>query len=234
MVAEWRDFWNRPHHIYVDATHRAVHYRQVADDLLEVLPATPARVLDYGCGEALEARRVAARCVRLCLSDAAPTVRAALAQRFAGVANITVMAPEAVACLPPGAFDLIVVNSVVQYLSVAECRALLASLRDRLAMDGRLVVADVIPPDAGLIADVRALLTAAWRHGYLLSALAGLAATLVSDYRRLRRAVGLTCWTEADFLAALHDSGFTAARRPRNFGFNRRRMTFEARPRRVA
>ena len=230
MATDWRDFWNRPHRIYVNERHRVAHYRQVADDIRAELPDAAARVLDYGCGEALAADQVATRCRQLVLCDAAPTVRAALAARYAHVANISVLAPEAVAALPAGALDLIVVNSVVQYLTPEVCRSLLTMMRLRLAADGRLIVADVIPPDAGLVADVLALLATARRHGFLAAALVGLAATLASDYRRLRRTVGLTIWTETAFLALLRDSGFVAGRRPRNFGFNRRRMTFVARP----
>lgn len=233
-MSGWRDYWGRPVRLLVNARHRAVHYARVADDILAELPEGAGAVLDYGCGEALEAGRVAARCRHLHLCDAAPTIRRTLAMDFSSARNVTVLAPEAVEAIADASLDLIVVNSVFQYLSVAECHALCWQFHRKLSADGRLVVADIIPPDAGFVADVGALLGMAIRHRFLLAALAGLAATFASEYRRLRRAVGLSTWTEAAFATLLADCGFAATRRSQNFGFNRRRMTFIARPLRRA
>lgn len=228
----WREFWGRAHRIYVNDRHRAVHYRQVADDIISVLPdRNGATVLDYGCGDAFEAPRVAARVGRLYLFDAVPDVVQRVRARFAGEAKIAVFGETELAALAPGSIDLIVVNSVVQYLQPAELTAMLATARRLLRHDGLLVVADVIDPDAGAVADVVSLLRCASGNGFLLAALGGLAATFFSDYRRLRQSVGLARYREAEFLRLLEDAGFTASRRPRNFGFNPQRMTFLARPR---
>jgi ubiquinone/menaquinone biosynthesis C-methylase UbiE len=225
----WRRFWGQSHRIYVNDRHRAVHYRQVADDVLAVLPRPSSTVIDYGCGDALDAGRVAARVARLYLFDAVPEVVARLRGRFAGEANITVLDEAQLAAVPPASIDLAVVNSVVQYLQPAELDTALAAVRRILRHDGTLVVADVIPPDAGAAADVAALLRTAARHGFLLAALGGLVATFFSDYRRLRRSAGLATYSEAEFLRMLRRAGFEASRRPANFGFNASRMTFIAR-----
>jgi SAM-dependent methyltransferase len=241
-ASPWLGFWERANRIYVSDRHRAVHYRRVADDLLSVLPpcgpkpsgggpsrAAPA-VLDYGCGEALEAARVAARIGRLYLYDAARPTRARLVARFAGIANVTVLDEAGLAALAPASLDLILVNSVIQYLSREELGALLARARAWLRADGLLVLADVIAPDATALADARALLGTAWRHGFLGAALLGLAATFFSNYRRLRAAAGLATFAEPEMAALLRAAGFAAERRERNFGFNPERMTFLARP----
>jgi SAM-dependent methyltransferase len=229
LSRSWREFWDRPHRIYVNDRHRAVHYRRVADDILSELPPEPAVVLDYGCGDALEADRVAARCRQLFLCDSAASVRNALAQRFAGNSVVRVLAPEEVANLPGGGLDLVVANSVLQYLSREEFRAFLRVIREKLAPAGRLLLADVVPRGGGVAADVAALLGTALREGFLLAAVAGLMQTLVSDYRRLRQKVGLTTYEENELRAILTEAGYAAERLPRNFGFNRRRMTFVAR-----
>ena len=245
-ASPWLGFWERANRIYVDDRHRAVHYRRVADDLLSVLPPCgpppiksgasgggPPRpepaVLDYGCGEALEAARVAARVGRLYLYDAARPTRARLAERFAGIANVAMLDEAGLEALAPASLDLIVVNSVIQYLSREEISALLARSRAWLRADGLLVLADVIPPDATALADARALLGTAWRHGFLVAALLGLAATFFSDYRRLRAEAGLATFEAAEMVALLRAAGFAAERRRRNFGFNPERMTFLAR-----
>src|SRR5687768_7764012 len=113
---DWRDFWNSDTPIYVSERHMDLHYRLIARDLIALIPSRDAHVLDYGCGEALSADRVAARCAKLYLCDAAATVRARIGERFRDVHNIQVLAPEGMEQLPDHQLDLMVVNSVVQYL----------------------------------------------------------------------------------------------------------------------
>ena len=62
-MGDWIAFWDSEHSIYVNARHRDVHYRAIAQDLRAQLPADAA-VLDYGCGEALHADRSKCECVR--------------------------------------------------------------------------------------------------------------------------------------------------------------------------
>ena len=225
----WLGFWERANRIYVSDRHRAVHYRRVADDILGVLPKRDrAAVLDYGCGEALEAGRIAACTGRLFLYDAASTVRDRLTARFGHAANITVLDNAGLAALEPAVLDLIVVNSVVQYVPREELPALLARLGRWLKPGGVLVLADIVPPGLGMLGDVRSLLKTAVRHGFLGAALLGLATTFFSDYRRLRAQAGLSTYSEAEMLEHLRNAGFTPRRRARNFGFNPARMTFLA------
>src|SRR5262249_19230029 len=103
-----------------------------------------------------------------------------------------------------------------------------ALFRRLLKPDGRLVVGDVIPPHAGAAVEVAALLRLAWHNGFLGAALAGLAATLFSDYRALRSRLGLTVYPEPDMLATLTAAGFAARRRYPNLEHNQERMTFVA------
>lgn len=230
-VGSWRDFWGRSHRIYVSDRHLRVHCRRVADDILSLAPAPDAHVLDFGCGDALEAGRVAARVARLYLYDAVPAVRARLHARFAGRAGIVV--PDDDALADPalrGSIDLIVVNSVLQYVPADELGRLLALWRALLRPGGRLVLADVIPPGDTLLPDTLALLGFARREGFFLAALLGLAATFFSDYRRLRRKLGLSVYAEDAMLKLLAEAGFAAERRRPNLGFNQTRMTFIARP----
>jgi SAM-dependent methyltransferase len=229
LTGNWREFWDRPHRIYVNDRHRRVHYARVAAEILEEVPARPGVVLDYGCGEALEAARVAERCRRLILCESAPSVRSALSSRYAGDPTISVLSPEEVAQLPDGEIDLVVANSVLQYLTREECAALMAILRPKLAREGRVILADVIPPGGGIRADVSALLATAAREGFFFAALVGLALTFVSDYRRLRHEIGLTTYDEREIRGMLERAGYVTERRPRNFGFNQRRMAIIAR-----
>ena len=143
----WREYWNRDTPIYVSDRHKALHYRLIAKDIAALVPSPDAVVLDHGSGEALSADRIAVRCRRLFLLDAAPLVRERLRERFRDDARIAVIAPEALDDIADRSLDLVVANSLLQYLSLDELRGLLASWHAKLKPDGLLVLADVVPPD---------------------------------------------------------------------------------------
>ncbi|GJD64839.1 class I SAM-dependent methyltransferase [Methylobacterium frigidaeris] len=229
MVSSWREFWDRDTPIYVNARHKARHYAGLSREIAALVPHPDAIVLDHGCGEALSADRVAEACGLLHLCEASPRQRDALAQRYAGNPRITVLAPEEVAALPTAGLDLVVANSLAQYLTGPELDAYLRDWRRLLKPGGRLILADVIPPQLGAVSDATALLAFARRDGFLPAALLGLARTFLSDYRALRRRLGLARYDEAEMLARLTAAGFTAERMPRNLGHNQGRMAFLAR-----
>ena len=62
----WIGFWNSQHSIYVNARHLDRHYRDVAEHVLMLRPSSTARVLDFGCGEAIHADRVAVSAYVIC------------------------------------------------------------------------------------------------------------------------------------------------------------------------
>jgi SAM-dependent methyltransferase len=229
-MSDWRSFWDSTHSIYVNARHKDVHYREIADHIAAFVPGPAARVLDYGCGEAIHADRVAAVAAQVLLCDSAASVRAAIAARFAADPRIRALAPEEVEALPERSIDLIVSNSMTQYLTPPELDRVLVLWHRLLAPRGILIVADVIPPDAGAITDVAALLRYAAANGFFLAALWGLARTVVSPYSRLRSRLGVTRYTQSAFLQKLKAAGFTAERMVRNLEHNPARMTFRARP----
>ncbi len=227
----WREYWNQDTPIYVNARHKAVHYELIARQLVDALPPGRPAVLDFGCGEALSADILAKRCQVLHLCDGAELVRTRLTQKFSLLGNVVVMAPEQLGEIPEGSLDLIIVNSVLQYLSRPDLDGLLATWRKLLKPDGQLLIADVIPPDVGPLTDVMALLKLGAQNGFFIASFAGLARTFFSDYRKTRAALGLSHYNEAEMLALLSAAGFDARRRPQNLGHNQARMAFVAVPR---
>jgi len=230
-MSDWISFWDTPHSIYVNARHRDVHYRIIAEDLRRYVPSPDAIVMDYGCGEALHADLVAAAAGRLILVEAAPGVVKTLAARFAANPKIEVTSPENLPNVPDHSIDLIVMHSVAQYLTGDAFDTLLATFRRLLKTDGLLIVGDVIPPDLSTLADIRSLLRLAWTHGFFGAALLGLARTVTSNYARLRTTLGLARYDAETLLAKLTAAGFSGERAASNIGHNQARMTFLARPR---
>ena len=226
----WRDFWNEDTPIYVSERHKILHYSRLARDIAQFIPSPDAAVLDYGCGEALSADRVAAKCAKLYLCDAAPNVRQRLQERFAREPRIAVVSPEQAEALPEADLDMIVANSVIQYLSLDELRSLLSLARRKLKAGGSLILADVIPPNVGALTDTGALLSFAWKGGFLGASIVGLARTALSEYRRLRDELGLSQFAEPDMIEILAEAGFSGERMAHNIGHNQARMTFKAQP----
>jgi SAM-dependent methyltransferase len=231
MTTDWLAFWDSPNSIYVNARHKDVHYQLIAKGIAACVPGPNARVLDYGCGEALHADLVAAAAGDLFLCEAAPGVREGLADRFAGQLNIHALAPYEVARLEPHSLDLVVLHSVVQYLTAGGASALFGLFHGLLKPGGLLVVSDVVPPNVPAVTDALALLRFGAAHGFFFAAAWGLIRTLLSNYWKLRSRLGLTRYANEAMIEKLKAAGFDAELAPANIGHNQARKAFYARPR---
>lgn len=227
----WVEYWDGATTIYVNARHKSVHYEKIARDLVACLPGPDARVVDYGCGDALSAYLVADACARLFLCESAENARRRLAERYVGRSDIAIISVEQFEALAQASVDMIVANSVIQYLSPSAFARFLAVSRDKLSPGGQLLLADVIPRDIGVIQDAAELMKFAAANGFLLAAGAGLVRSFFSNYRQVRQQLGLLQFDEAEILSLLDQAGFVAHRRTPNIGHNPRRMSFTATPR---
>jgi ubiquinone/menaquinone biosynthesis C-methylase UbiE len=227
---DWIDYYDSTHTIYASKLHRDLHFQVIARDIIGYIPSPDAVVLDYSCGEALSATKVADACGMLILAEPAPGVRGRLIARYAPNTRIRVRSLEELRSMAERSVDLVVMNSVAQYMTADELDTALAVIRRLLKPGGRLVIGDILRPEVGMGRDVLALLMFATRHRFLKDALLGLIATALSDYRQLRTKVGLQRYSEQDMVAKLGKAGLSAVRAPKNIGHNRWRMTFVARP----
>src|SRR4051794_25266912 len=163
--SDWIEFWDSKHSIYVNSRHEAAHFQRIAEDIRRYAP--PGGVmLDYGCGEALMADRVAEPVSRLILCEPAPNVRVMLGARFATNDKIAVRKPEDVAMMPAASMDVIVMHSVTQSLGAGELDALLKLFRRLIKPAGTLVLGDVVPRRLSTLADARTLLEFGRREGF--------------------------------------------------------------------
>ncbi len=226
---DWIDYYDSTHTIYASRRHRDLHFQLIAKDMIGYISTPDAAVLDYACGEALYAARVAEACGKLILAEPAPGVRGRLIARFAPNMKIRVRSLDDLRKMEEKSIDLAVMNSVVQYMTPAELDSALAVIRRLLKPGGRLVLGDIMRPEVGMIRDVIALLRFALTYGFFKDALVGLVSTALSDYRQLRARVGLQRYSEAEMVKKLAAAGFTASRAHINIGHNPWRMTFVAR-----
>jgi ubiquinone/menaquinone biosynthesis C-methylase UbiE len=226
----WIDWYDSHHTIYANAHHRDVHFERVAKDIIAYVPSRDATVLDYSCGEALSADKVAAACGKLILAEPAPGVRARVEARFAGNPKITVCTLEVVTAMPDQSVDLAVMHSVSQYMTAQEIDAALKTMRRLVRPSGVFVLGDVLAPNVSAITDALALLWFGLREGFFIAAFVSLVRTVFSNYWQLRSSIGLARYSEAEILGKLKACGFSAVRQPANIGHNWARMTFLCRP----
>jgi ubiquinone/menaquinone biosynthesis C-methylase UbiE len=227
---DWIDYYDSTHTIYASKLHRDLHFQLIARDIIGYVGSPDSVVLDYACGEALSAAKVADTCAMLYLAEPAPGVRGRLIARFAPNTKIRVRSLEDLRKMTEHSIDLAVMNSVSQYMTPEELDAAFATIRRLLKPGGRLVLGDVLRPEVGMLRDVLALLRFAAHNGFLRDALIGLISTALSGYRQLRSRVGLERYGEAEMIGKLAGAGLTASRVPTNIGHNPWRMTFVARP----
>jgi SAM-dependent methyltransferase len=225
----WQAFWNEQTTIYVSDRHKDEHYRLIANDIVNCLADTKSgansRVLDFGCGENLNAIIVADTCKQLTLCDSADVTRNQLRAIAASRKNIQIAAPAELHDMPDGSLDVIVANSVVQYLTLAELESWLVVWRRLLDHDGTLILGDIVPPSVNPLTDALSLLRFANEKHFLTAAGLGLVKTFFSPYRAKRAALGLLQLSESEMIKVLTDHGFVAHRRDANIGHNPSRMT---------
>jgi SAM-dependent methyltransferase len=228
-LESWLAFWNAPNRIYVSERHRRAHFDKVFASVRPYLRG--GAVLDWGCGDALAAERMAPLCRRLLLHDGAAAVRERLRRRVGDDPRVAVLDEAGVAALADGSIDLIIVNSVIQYLGRDAFRAALRLFQRLLGQDGTLILGDVIEPGTPMWRDAGNLLRVGAREGYLLAALAGLASTFVSPYRRLRRRLGFSMYRPDEIAALMAAAGLAAEPLAENVALSRTRRSYLARKR---
>jgi SAM-dependent methyltransferase len=229
-VTSWIDFWDRPNAVYVNQRNLDAHFECLTRDIERFVPIGGKKVvLDFGCGEALGAERLAKGCSTLYLYDAAPAVRRRLRKRLAHNGNIIVLDDQELRQLDTGIIDLILVVSVIQYLRKDELVSLLRSWHRLLKPSGELIVADVIEPGTPIILDAASQLRFAWSNSFLVPALAGIIRMFFSDYRELRRKAGFAMYQANEMLELLRGAGFDGAGLPRNLGPGQHRRAYRGR-----
>jgi len=225
-MSSWIDFWNNNHSIYVNNLHKKAHSERLLEDIDEWISNKNFSVLDFGCGEALYAEELAKRCAQLVLVDSSKNMRETLISRTKSVNSISILGLEEFDDLSNSSFELIIVNSVFQYMQLDETQTTLRKLSSKLKSNGKLIIADVIPPDLSMVSDVISLLKFGLRNGFFFMSLVGMLKTFFSNYTSLRREVGLSVYSIEDFTNLLIQNGFEVKLMPRNFGHNQSRKCF--------
>lgn len=186
------------------------------------------RLLDFGCGPGLVGALLAPDVDRYLFWDAAPAVLQEAIRRLGRVAS-AVPAPADLAALPAESIDLILVNSVVQYMGPVELATWLPRWRRLLAPGGRLLLSDLPPPGEGAIRALGDTLRFAASRGLLMRALPEAVGALARySARRTRTPLFRPGTAELARLAAA--AGLSTERLAENLTFRAGRYAVVLRP----
>src|SRR3979411_1294127 len=136
-MEDWIDYYDSTHTIYASRLHRELQFEVIARDIIGYISSPDAVVLDYACGEALSAAKVADACGKLYLAEPAPGVRGRLIARFAPNTKIRVRSLDDLRNMDEKSVDLAVMNSVAQYMTADELDTAFAVIRRLLKPGGR-------------------------------------------------------------------------------------------------
>jgi SAM-dependent methyltransferase len=164
----WQGFWNSFQGSLPIAAAESADFVERLSRL--GLLVAHARVLDFGCGFGFVAGMLAGRTGQVAIWDAARPMLEQARERLRSTGAISIVDLSDAASDPRGAFDLIVVNSVVQYMTEPELARWLERWSSMLAPRGRIVVSDV-PVRSDLIHDTFDFVWFSLRRRLLLQAL---------------------------------------------------------------
>lgn len=128
-------------------------------------------VLDFGCGSAVAAALLAPHVSRICLWDASLSARERSRIHVSSVPNVELICLDRADRDPEQAFNLILVNSVIQYMTVPEFEAWTRRWATMLAPNGAVVLSDMPTSASRFTYELFEFLRFALRRGVVLHAL---------------------------------------------------------------
>jgi cyclopropane fatty-acyl-phospholipid synthase-like methyltransferase len=233
LTADWHTYFDR---LAPDSSLYRAQARAYVSALTTIVGVgDDQRVFDFGCGFGWVAATLAPLVSEVSFWDPSPNMRAVAEQNMAHLHNAMLLQPP---LIEPGRepdgwdgdpFDLILVNSVAQYMGAGELWDWLPIWRSMLASGGRVVLSDLISPDHGGLSDIADLVRFGLRtHTTLragLDAVGGLRVYWTTNRRVPLRRVDVD---ELRYHAT--DAGFKVEVLPCNLTHFRKRWTALLRP----
>jgi len=215
---DWRDYFERLQPKQQIFQAEAEYF---VAKLEEAIPLSDNwRILDFGCGFGFTARALAPKVSRVYAWDIAENMRDHAKRNTADLDGV--VCPNR---LPDHVnFDLILVNSVVQYMTIEELGEWLSRWAVLLWPAGRIVISDIIPEKINPLLDMASLLLFSLHRGFLLQAVVdGL--NEVGRYTHTRNKHPLTLLNPATVLRLAAEVGLDTFVLTRNLTYRRQRYS---------
>lgn len=205
-------------------------FRIEAEDYVERLKKTISlspgwRVLDFGCGFGHVARTLAPDVMEIVIWDEAESMRARARLNVADRRNVRWLDDwDQFKVRRDFCFDLVLVNSVVQYMPQEDFSEWLLRWKEVVAREGLIVVSDLLPKTARPVIDMASLIPFSARKGFLRHAIFQGCQELLR-YSRARKALRLTRVDHDDLQRLAAHSGLRLRLAPKNLTYRQQRIT---------
>ena len=188
----WTRYWEEPDICQQMHLHRVQAADYVTNLETSMSLNAEARVLDFGCGFGFVADKLSEKVEKVFIWDASDNMRSMARKLLARRRNIKSLNLSDGKVIPRKvSFDLIIVNSVVQYMNIDEFSSWLVRWRTMLAPNGRIILSDVIRPDTrSMLQEICELLAFCARRGVLMHTL-WLKLKHLRQYRKISKARSL-------------------------------------------
>src|SRR5580692_224341 len=107
----WLSYWDAPNRIFANERHKLANYDVVLAGVWPYLPGRSGTVLDWGCGDALAAERIADQAGTVLLYDGAASARVRLRARYGSHSRIRILSDLSRDEVATESIDLIIANS---------------------------------------------------------------------------------------------------------------------------
>lgn len=195
----------------------------------EIDLASTGHVLDFGCGLGFVSRLLAENAGRLSFWDYSSNMLDIASSRLAATSNAQAVDLGSSTAQAEHQFDLIVVNSVIQYMSRDDLKDWLRRWRMMLAKDGSLVISDIILPTPAFITEVLDSLKFAARGGFLWRSLKQ-DFKQYARYLKTRKQGNLSRYSRDEFRELAREQGFECKFLSGNLTYRSNRFSVRLRP----
>ena len=227
---DWRELWEGVQPGFEE------YFRSEAQDSFtrlsdQIVLEPQMHVLDFGCGFGYLARRIADKVASVSLWDFALNIRHQAFENVKGHERVRFLdlSDDSGLELCSDSFDIVLVNSVIQYMTIEEFLRWLKRWYSMLRSGGVIIISDVIPQDSSAIWELMASLHFHARNGHLWRAIHRSVRRLLR-YQKTRRRVPLQRYAWSTIEALATDAGMIATRVPTNLTYRQERMTALLRP----
>ena len=185
----WIEYWSQPG---FDDEFRSKSLELYTGKIVELVSLKgDENVLDYGAGPGFLAQYLAPRVRHLVLMEPAEVLREKSMRDTASLRNVSHVDPRneesLTGCFAHHSFDLVLINSVIQYLSPGKTQRILLALHQSLKPGGTIVISDIVADDSSLLADLLSVMHF-YRQWFPLRRFLRYVAT---EFRNLRKRSGL-------------------------------------------
>ena len=226
----WQEYWDRPAYFFAGSHQSRLSSEVLVDNLLGVLPRKQDCVLlDYGCGRHPATVRLVEHGMRLRLYDQSASARSIVADEYTDAHDVDVLAEFDPMQIGAGAVDYVLMNSVVQYMTIPQLQEVARIVSKILKPRGIFIVSDVIPQKTSMLPDLSRILMQAVKSGYFVDTMASLVKLQLSPYRKLLISQGLSTHDLTSLSDILTPLGFRVTQLENNIGIAANRTAYFAR-----